>query len=331
MKRFLLLRLAGLVGVLVVMTAVVFVLRQLLPADPARAAVGPNAPESVVAAKRVELGLDQPLYLQFGRYLDHLFLHGDLGQSSRTSRPVGGDIIGALPASLELVVAAVLVAIVIGLVLALGELLLPWAKPIRWILLAGASAPIFLTGLLGLLLLWFKWHLLPGGGRSGLADAPTGPTGFLTVDSLLAGRPLLAWDAVQHLALPALTLGLPMGVAVGRALWSSLLGTMRQDYVRTARSKGLTEGQVVRRHALRNSAAAPLSMAGLQIGLILANLLIVERIFAWPGIGLYTVQSLGTDDLTAVLGVALVTGAAYIVINALVDLAQAVADPRVSL
>ena len=122
-----------------------------------------------------------------------------------------------------------------------------------------------------------------------------------------------------------------MGVAVGRSLRSSLVGVLRQDYVRTARSKGLGEGTILRRHALRNASTGPLSMAGLQVGLVFANLLIVERIFAWPGLGLYTVQSLGQSDLTAVLGVALVFGAAYVVLNALVDLAQAWVDPRVTL
>ena len=330
MRRFLLWRLAGMVAVLFVMTVVVFVLRQLIPADPARAAVGPNAPQSVVDAKRSQLGLDRPLYVQYGRYLGQL-LHGNLGESTRTSQPVRSDIAHALPASVELIVAAVLIAVVIGLVLALGEMLLPRAAFIRWILLAGSSAPIFLTGLLGLFFLWFKWRLLPGGGRTTYADAPTGPTGLLTVDGLLAGRPAVTWDAVQHLLLPALTLALPMGVAVGRALWSALLGVMRQDYVRTARSKGLSESQVVRRHAMRNAAGAPLAMAGLQIGMIFGNLVIVEQIFAWPGLGLYTVQSLGSDDLTAVLGVSLFFGAAYILVNVLVDLAQVVADPRISL
>ncbi len=330
MKRFLMWRTAGLVGVLLVMTVVVFVLRQLIPSDPARAAVGPNAPESVVDAKRVQLGLDRSLIVQYGRYLGQL-LHGNLGDSVRTSQPVRSDIARALPASLELILTAVVMAVVIGLVLALAEMFLPHAAPIRWVLLAGSSAPIFLTGLLGLFLLWFKWHLLPGGGRTTFADAPIGPTGLLTVDGLLAGRPAVTWDALQHLFLPALTLAVPMGVAIGRSLWSSLLGTMRQDYVRTARSKGLREWTVVRKHAMRNSAAAPLAMAGLQIGLIFGNLIIVEQIFSWPGLGLYTIQSLGADDLTAVLGVSLVFGCAYIIINALVDLAQVIADPRVSL
>jgi ABC-type dipeptide/oligopeptide/nickel transport system permease component len=330
MARFLLWRLVGLVVVLLTMTLTVFVLRQVIPADPARAAVGPNAPAAAVEAKRIELGLDRPLVEQFGSYLSRLAV-GDLGESTRTLRPVRSDIAEFLPASLELVLAALLVGVLLALVLALAQVWFPRFWPVRLALLAGASAPTFLTALLLLLLLWYQLPLLPGGDRTLYADAPTGPTGLLTVDSILAGRPEVLWDAIQHLVLPALTLGLPVGVAVGRALRSSLVGVLRQDYVRTARSKGLSEGQVLRHHALRNAATAPLAMVGLQFGLVLAGLLVVERIYSWPGLGLYTVQALGQSDLTAVLGVALVFGVAYLVVNALVDLVQAWADPRTGL
>jgi len=329
MIRFVLTRVVGLLVVLLAMTALVFALRQIVPSDPARAAVGPNAPAAVVENKRVELGLDQPLLVQYQRYLTDV-LRGDLGNSVRTQRPVTADIADRLPASLELAVAASLVAAIIGPGLALLEVFLPRPGPLRHLLAAGASAPIFLVGLLLLYLMWFRLGLSPGGGRlSSPGDAPTGPTGLLTVDALLAGRPVLAWDAVQHLALPALTLGLPVAVAVGRTLRSSLVGVLRSDQIRTARSKGLTETQVVRRHALRNASTAPLAMAGLQVGAILTNLLIVERIFSWPGLGLYTIQALGADDLTAVLGVSLLFGAIYIVMNALVDVLQGLSDPRV--
>lgn len=328
MRRFLLLRLAGLVVVLLTMTAVVFLLRQVVPGDPARAAVGPNAPASAVEAKRAELGLDQPLPVQYGRFLADL-VRGDLGTSTVTRQPVVGDIADRIPASLELALAALLIAALLGPGLALLEALLRRPGPLRYVLAGGASVPIFLSGLLLLYVFWFRLGVSPGGGRSLFPDAPTGPTGLRVLDSLLAGRPLYAWDAVQHLALPALALALPMAVAVGRSLRSSLIGVLREDYVRTARSKGLTEGRVIARHALRNAATAPLAMAGLQIGLLFANLLVVERIFAWPGLGLYTVQALGGNDLTAVLGTSLVFGAGYIVVNAVVDVLQVWADPRV--
>jgi ABC-type dipeptide/oligopeptide/nickel transport system permease component len=330
MRRFVLTRLAGLVLVLLAMTLVIFLLRQVVPSDPARAAVGPNAPESVVKLKRAELGLDKPVYTQYFDYVGDV-VRGDFGTSTRTLQPVSADIRTYFPASLELIIAAILIAAVLAATLALGQTLLRRAGFLRLVLLGGASAPIFLVAELLLLFCWFKLAWLPGGGRTDLADAPTGPTGLLTVDSVLAGRPDAFWDACQHLLLPAFCLALPMGVAVGRTLRSSLVGTLRQDYIRTARSKGLTEGSVLRRHALRNSATGALSMAGLQVGLLLANLLVVERIFAWPGLGSYTVESLGRSDLSAVLGVALVFGVIFIVANTLVDLLQALADPRVAL
>jgi len=329
-NKFLLMRLLGLIVVLVTMTAVIFLLRQVVPSDPARAAVGPNAPTSVLEAKRAELGLDDPLPVQYVTYLGQL-ARGDLGESVRTRQQVRADIADTLPASLELAVVAMLLALLIGPGIAVLQSLLPRPGPLRYVLASATSAPIFLTGLLLLYLLWFRLHLLPGGGRSSFADPPAGPTGLLSVDAVLAGRFLVAWDAVQHLVLPALTLALPMAAAIGRSLRSSLIGVLRQDYVRTARSKGLPERQVLRRHGIRNASTGPLAMAGLQVGLIFANLLVVERIFAWPGTGAYTLQALGADDLTAVLGASLVFGAIYIVVNTLVDLAQAWLDPRVTL
>jgi ABC-type dipeptide/oligopeptide/nickel transport system permease component len=330
MRRFVLTRIAGLIVVLLAMTLVIFLLRQVVPSDPARAAVGPNAPESVVKLKREELGLDKPVYTQYFDYLGNV-VQGDFGTSTRTLSPVSDDIREYLPASLELMIAAILVAAVLAAALALGQTLLRRTGFLRVALLGGASAPIFLVAELLLLFCWFKFGLLPGGGRTEIADAPTGPTGLLTVDSVLNGRPDVFWDACLHLLLPALTLALPMGVAVGRTLRSSLVGTLRQDYIRTARSKGLTERRVISRHGLRNSATGALSMAGLQVGLLLANLLVVERIFAWPGLGEYTVESLARSDLSAVLGVALVFGVIFIVTNTIVDLLQALADPRIAL
>ena len=330
MRKFVLMRLAGLILVLLAMTLAIFLLRQVVPSDPARAAVGPNAPESVVKLKREELGLDKPVYTQYFDYLGNV-VHGDFGTSTRTLAPVSDDIRTYFPASLELMIAAILVAAVLAAVARAGPdaapaLGLPARRP------AGRRLRSHLPGRRAAAAVLLVQARLAARRRAHQpADAPTGPTGLLTVDSVLAGRPDAFWDACQHLLLPAFTLALPMGVAVGRTLRSSLVGTMRQDYIRTARSKGLTEGGVLRRHALRNSATGALAMAGLQVGLLLANLLVVERIFGWPGLGSYTVESLGRSDLSAVLGVALVFGVIFIVTNTIVDLLQALADPRVAL
>lgn len=330
MIRFLILRSLGLFAVLLAMTLIIFLLQQVIPTDPARAIAGPNAPRDLVEAKRQELGLADPILTQYSRYLGRL-LRGDLGDSIRTKNPVLTDLKNFLPASLELIAFATCLGVLLGLILALAQTLMHGAAFLRLGLLAGASAPIFLMALLLLLIFWFNLDWLPGGSRLSLRDVPPGPTGLLTLDGLLLGRLDVTWDALWHLLLPGLALALPMAVAVGRTLRSSLVNVLRQNYIRTAHSKGLGEFYILFRHALRNAATAPLAMVGLQVGLLFANILIIERIFAWPGLGLYAVQALGSSDLPAVLGVSLVFGGAYVVINALVDLLQAWADPRVSL
>jgi peptide/nickel transport system permease protein len=233
-----------------------------------------------------------------------------------------------LPATLELAAAAALSAVVLGG--ALGVLTARGRGGVsRVLLLAGASTPTFLLALAMLLLFYARWHLLPGSGRvASSLNAPKGPTGMLTIDGLVHGRFDVVWDAWRHLVLPSLCLALGPAVALGRTLRSSLQSVLSEDHIRTARSKGLTERAVVIRHALRSAMNAPLTMAGLQAGLLLAGVVVVESVFAWPGIGQYTAQSISTTDFPAVAGVTLLLGALYVVINAMVDVAQMVADPR---
>jgi len=170
---------------------------------------------------------------------------------------------------------------------------------------------------------------LPATGRSDYPSAPTGPTGLLVLDSLLHARPDEALDAVRHLILPAMAIALGPAVSIGRVLRSSLVTTMRTDYTRTARAKGLREVQVMARHVLRNSIGPALSMTGLQVGLMFAGVLVIEEIFAWPGLGQYTAQSIPVDDFPAIAGVTLLLGAGYVLINTVVDLLQSAADPRI--
>jgi ABC-type dipeptide/oligopeptide/nickel transport system permease component len=329
MARFLLRRIAGLLAVLLVMSLIIFVLQSVIPADPARALAGPNAPEEVVAGLRETLGLNDPVLVQYGDYLWRL-LQGDLGTSVRTRQPVAADIATYAPASLELMLAALLIGCVIGTLVAVTQHLAPRSGGVRVLLLALGSVPIFLSALLLVWLFWFQLDWLPGGGRIGIRRF-AGPTGFMLVDAALLGR----WDAfasaLQHLALPALALAIPIAVSLARSIGSALATTMQQPFIQMARGKGLTEGRILIRHAARNSAAGPLAMLGLQVGLLFANLLIVERIFAWPGLGLYTVQAFAASDLPAVLGVSLAFGAFYIAVNIVIDLAQAALDPRVTL
>ncbi len=197
-------------------------------------------------------------------------------------------------------------------------------------MVAGASAPPFLLALVGILLFYRRLGWLPATGRSGFRDAPDGPTGLLMIDSLVNGRFDVFTDALKHLVLPGLSIAILPAVSIGRVLRSSLVTTLRTDHVRTARAKGLKERTVLLRHALRNSAGPALSMGGLQVGLMFAGVVVIEQIFAWPGIGLYTVQSIPRSDFPAIAGVTLVLGAAYVIVNALVDVFQAAADPRMA-
>lgn len=320
----------SLIGVLVAMTLILFLLQQVIPADPARAAVGPNAPRAIVEAKRKEMGLDRSLPERYWLYVERL-AQGDFGESIHTRNPVAKDLAHYVPASMELVGTALILGVGLGAMLGLPQRQSRLGGGLRIGLIGAASVPIFLTGLLLLLLFWFKLGWLPGGGRLSPDDFRPGPTGLLVLDGLLTAQPRMSLDAIAHLFLPALTLALPIAVAIGRTLASSLVDVYRKSYIRTARAKGLTEEAVLWRHALRNAAGPPLSMISLQVALVFGNLLVVERVFSWPGLGLYTVQAFGTADLPAILGVALVFGAAYLIVATIIDVIRAALDPRLSL
>ena len=328
MAKLVLTRAVALVGILLVLVTIVFLLQAVIPADPVRAMVGASATPEAVAAKRAELGLDQPLSVQYVRFLGRA-VRGDLSLSLHSRRPVRTDLADYLPATLELAGAAAALAAVLGLALGVSTVRRGGQLP-RLLLLGGASVPPFLLALVMLLIFYARLDWLPGSGRlsSGITP-PNGPTGLLVVDGLLRLRLDVVGDALAHLALPALCLALAPAVAIGRTLRSSLETVMAQDHVRTARAKALPERVVLWRHSLRNALNAPLTMAGLQVGLLLAGVVVVESVFAWPGLGLYTVRSIATTDFPAIAGVTLVLGTVYVVVNALVDVAQVAADPRV--
>jgi len=329
MLSYLARRIGGLVLVLVVMSFIVFCLQSIIPANPARALAGPSAPQETVDRIRAELGLDQPLLVQYGQFVTRL-TQGDLGTSIRTRQPIAGDVLKYGPATLELIIAAMLIGTALAFILAFAQTTMQRSGVVRVGMLAAGSFPIFLTALLLAYFLWFHLDWFPGSGRLDIRRF-SGPTGFFVLDGLLLGRPDISLNALWHLALPALALSVPIAISVGRSLNSALVDVMRQPYIRTARGKGLSGGRIFLRHGLRNAASAPLAMLGLQVGLMFGNLLIVERIFAWPGLGLYTVQSFATSDLPAVLGVALVFGAFYILVTMLVEILQSLADPRIAL
>lgn len=331
MARFLIIRGLGALGVLLVLVTLVFVLQSVVPGDPVRARVGANASSETVARERHRLGLDRPLPAQYVSYVGDA-VRGNLGESIRTSRSVMGDVGRFLPTTLELVLAAMLLAVVMGGILGvLAATASRGSGVLKTLFLSGASAPTFLLGFGLIYVFYLQLGWLPASGQSGTGDVPGGPTHLLFLDALLAGRPSVSADVLQHLVLPAVALALLPAVAIGRVLRSSLVDVLETDYVRTARAKGLRPRTVLRRHALRNAMSAPLTMTGLQFGLMLGGVVVIETIFAWPGIGLYTDQSIAAGDLPAIAGVTLVLAAIYVVVNVLVDVAQAIVDPRVQL
>jgi peptide/nickel transport system permease protein len=330
MIRLIVKRLAAAVVIVLALTAGMFILQKVTPVDPVHAMLGAQASGPQILAERHRLGLDRPLVDQYLSYLAGL-PRGDLGMSYRTRRPVSTDLRSFVPATAELSIYALLFALILAALLAIGSTLRwPGAGLLRLCLIAGASVPAFLLGIAGILIFYQHLGWLPATGRTDYANAPTGPTGFLTIDGLIAGRPAVAWDALRHLLMPALAVAAVPAVSIGRVLRSSLIGGMRSDYVRTARAKGLSERRIVVGHVLRNCLGAALSMTGLQVGLMFSGVLVVEQVFAWPGIGQYMAQSIPASDFPAIAGVTLLLGVVYVAVNAIVDVLQAVADPRIS-
>ena len=286
MLAFLTRRLSAAVLILLILSLVIFVLQHVSPGDPARAYVGANASPATVAAERQRLGLNDPFFTQYFHYLGGLFT-GDLGRSLRTRQPVTADLATYLPATAELVVTAFLIALILAALYALsGALRWPGAvaRPRRAAAVGdGAAVP---AGARRHHRVLRPTRVAARPGASGTSRIP-GPTGMQALDTLLHGQTDAFVDALQHLALPAVVLSIAPAVAIGRVLRSSLQGVLGVDYVRTARSKGLTERQVVAHHVVRNAIGPALSMAGLQLGFMFAGVVVVEQVFSWPGIGNY--------------------------------------------
>jgi peptide/nickel transport system permease protein len=317
-------RFAALIGILLALTLVVFVIDTTVPTDPVAANLGAGASQTLIKAMRHALGYDQPVYVQYFRFLERI-LHGDLGTSLRTHNAITADLAQFAPATIELSLVAAIWIFVLSLALGL------WsasgrrgAETIRVVMVSFASAPTFFLGIVFVLALYSWLGLLPASGRTTAGVA----TGFVLISDFFTGKFGGYMDGLRHVLMPSLVIALGPSVAIGRVLRGALLDAMRQDHVRTARSKGISEWAVLLRHALRNALTPVLSMAGLQLGLVLTGVIVVETVFAWPGLGLYTSAALVNSDFPAVIGVTLVLGAIYVIINAAVDVLQVVADPR---
>ncbi|MGL4494792.1 MAG: ABC transporter permease [Beijerinckiaceae bacterium] len=320
------------IPVLLGLTVLVFAIARLLPGDPVALAAGPNATPAEIAAYAKEFGLDRPIVAQYWTYLTGL-LRGDFGVSIFTRRPVIEDLRAYLPATLELVIAAMTIAILIGIPAGLAAAVWRdrWPDYVSRVMALGAiSMPRFFLGLLlqlGLAM-WLGW--LPLGGRFPITeDPPALVTGFLTMDALIA-RDLHAFGvALQHLAMPAVAMSLSPLATIMRMMRASTLEVMNQDYVMTERALGLSERLIVGKYVLRNALSATLTVIGLYFGWLLGGTVLVETVFDWPGLGLYATKSVVTQDFMPVIGVTLVIGTLFVVANLVIDVLYGVINPRV--
>ncbi len=313
-------------------TLITFVLTHVVPADPVVAYLGDHAPPELVEKVRHQIGLDRPLPVQYAIYLDGL-LHGNLGISILDNRPVSDDLGQYLPGTIELASSAMLVAILIGVPTGIVSALYKDAWPdqvARVFALGGTSLPVFYVGLLLLGLFYSRFGILPGPGQLSIYTPPPPHfTGMVALDALLSGDWTALGDALRHLVLPAFVLGYFTTGLIMRMTRSSLLEVMRQDYVRTARAKGMTERRVVLRHALRNALLPTVTVVGLTFGDLLSGAVLTETIFSWPGIGRYATNSVTNVDIPAVLGVTLVAAVTFSLFNLVVDIVYAYLDPQI--
>jgi ABC-type dipeptide/oligopeptide/nickel transport system permease component len=321
----------NLIGVIIV----TFLLTRALPGDPAAYFAGPAADKQAVEQIRVKLGLDKPLIVQFGRYVVEL-AHGDLGNSLSTGQPVVTEIRNRLPASAELTLFGLILSIVIAVPLGI----LGAVKQGTWIdhtcrvvATAGVSLPVFFTGLLLAYVFYFLlgWSPAPLGRLDAFATAPPQITGFYLIDSLITGKFEIFRAAFAQLLLPGITLAIFSLAPITRMTRASMLAVLASDFVRTARASGLDTRTVIITYAFRNAMLPVITTLGMVFSFLLGANVLVEKVFAWPGIGSYAVEALITSDFAPVQGFVLTMAILYVVLNLIIDLLYGVIDPRVRL
>jgi peptide/nickel transport system permease protein len=312
---------------------VTFLIGRVMPIDPVIAIAGDHAPPDVMERVRLELGLDRPLLVQFWIYLSNL-AHGNLGRSVMTTHTVVDDIIHFFPATLELATTATVAAVLIGIPLGVLAAVRHGTRMdhgIRVFCLCGQSIPVFLLALLCLLIFYASLGWAPGTGRQDVifeGDVPV-VTGLLTVDALLDGNWDAFHDALAHLAQPAGVLAYFSMAYITRMTRAFMLDALQEEYVTTARAKGLSALRVIWRHAFGNIAVRLITVLALTYAGLLEGAVVTETVFSWPGIGQYLTVSLLNADMNAVLGATLVIGVTYLILNLLADAAYRLMDPRV--
>jgi dipeptide transport system permease protein len=322
--------LPNLAGVVVI----TFILTRALPGDPAAYFAGAAATEEAIAQVRTQLGLDKPLLEQFFQYVAAL-ARGDMGLSLTTGQPVAQELIARLPASLEMVFLALLLACAIALPLGVLAATRPgsWIDQLcRLVTTAGVSLPTFFTGLLLAYVFYFLlgWAPSPMGRLDPMFSPPATITGLYLIDAALAGDGAMWWASFKQLILPVLTMAIFVLAPIARMTRASMLSVLSADFIRTARASGLSRGTVLITYALRNALLPVVTTLGMVFGFMLGSSVIVEKVFGWPGVGSYAIDALTASDYAPVQGFVLAMGVLFVLLNLAVDLIYGLIDPRVS-
>jgi len=333
MLRFVVRRLLLLVPILLGLSILVFGWIHLLPGSPAEALLGERATPQAVAQIRRQYGLGKPLYVQYWRYLDTT-VHGNLGTSIASTRTVTFEIGHRFPATVELALAAMLLAVVVGVPLGFlaAKRYGSWFDNASLVAsLVGISIPIFFLGLILKYIFAVRLHWLPSIGREDVLAIRSHPTNFYILDAILNGDAGALWDTIKHLLLPAIALGsIPLAI-VARITRAAVLDVQNEDYVRTARAKGLPPHEVDSRHVLRNALLPITTIIGLQTGLLLSGAVLTETVFAWPGVGSWLKDAIFDRDYPVLQGGILFLAIVFVVVNLIVDVLYAVINPRIRL
>ncbi len=331
MTRYIARRLLGAIPVLIGLSFILFAFIHMLPGDPAVAVLGQHATPERIAAMRQYLGLDDPIWQQYLRYVDDM-IHGDFGSSIVNNQPVLKTLLTRLPATIELTLGAMIFAVGVGIPLGRyaarhGQGLPDGAVTV--ISLLGVSIPVFVLGLTLQYIFAVQLQWLPAAGRIDPRANLVIQSNFILIDSLLMGRPDLFIDGIRHLILPAIALGsIPLAI-ITRITRASVLDVANEDYVRTARAKGLTERRVNNRHVMRNAWLPVVTVIGIQVGGLLAGAVITETVFAWGGVGRYVVEAINNRDYLVIQNTILIFALIFLMVNLLVDILYAFINPRI--
>ncbi|BDH63030.1 peptide ABC transporter permease [Lysinibacillus sp. PLM2] len=324
-------RLGLLIFVIFGVTLVTFFMSHVIPGDPASMMAGQRASEETLQSIRAQLGLDQPVWIQYFYYMSDL-LSGDLGTSIRTQRPVVEDLMTFFPATLELAIVAFIIAILIGIplgVLAAIKKNTFWDHLSRVFSIGGVSIPVFFSGLIAILFFYGILGWLPSNGRISVdLNPPTHITGFYIIDSLLTFDMAALKSSLQHILLPALVLSYAQLAIITRQVRASMLEVMNQEYIRTAIANGIKGRLLIISYALRNALIPTVTVIGVAFGSLLGGAVVTETIFGWPGMGKFVVDSIEYLDFPAMMGFTIVISIGYVLINLIVDIIYGLLNPQ---